>query len=94
MEIKDLHSRVEQSLHSLNNIQRAEANPFLFTRVIEKMKQPAPGIFKPMVIWQFATSMIVVLGLNIAIGLYIFNQPTTSNQSTQTGYFDNHIYTY
>lgn len=94
MENKDLHSRIEQTLGSIDGIQRAEANPFLFTRVMEKMKQPAPGIFKPMVIWQFATSMVVVLGLNIAIGLYVFNQPTSNTQTSGSGYFDNHIYNY
>lgn len=94
MENKDLYNKIEQTLNSLNHIERAEANAFLFTRVMEKMKQPVPGILKPLAVWQIATSMIIILGLNIGIGFYAFNKKTTSSQSTESGYFTNHIYNY
>ena len=94
MENKDLHSKVEQALRSFDQIKRAEANPFLFTRVIEKMQQPAPGILKPWVVWQLATSMVIIIGLNIGIGLYAFNKKTTTGRQTESRYFTNHIYNY
>ena len=94
MENTDFQNKIESTLNSLDGVKRAEVNPFLFTRIIEKMKQPAPGILKPMLIWQAATTMIIVLGLNVAVGLYMFNNRTTANQPTESGYFTNHIYNY
>ena len=101
MENKDLHSKVEQTLNSLDHVERAFANPFLFTRVMEKMPdrsagrpQPALGKLKPIAIWQLAASMVIVLGLNITIGLYVFNKKTTISQTIESGYFTNHIYNY
>ena len=94
MENTDFHNKIESTLNSLDGMKRAEANPFMLTRIMEKMKQPAPGILKPMLIWQAASTMIIVLGLNIAVGLDMFNNKTMANQPTEGGYFTNHIYNY
>lgn len=94
MKSKDLHSKIEFTLNSLDGIKRAQANPYLYTRVMERLKYPAPGILKPMLVWQAAASMVIILGLNIAIGFYLFNNNNKVNQSTESGYFINHIYNY
>lgn len=94
MDTKDLNSRIEQTLAGLDGMKRAEANPFLFTRVMEQMKMPAPGIFKRVAIWQMASCMLFVLGLNLAIGFYVYNSNSGSEQPNESAYFNNHIYTY
>ncbi len=94
MENKDLERKIETALASLDHIQRAEANPFLFTQVMEKMTSPAPGILKPMVVWQLAASIILVVGLNLGLGFYSFQKNSSPQQPTENAYFNNHLYYY
>ena len=94
MENKTLHTRIEQTLTSLDHIKRAEVNPFLLTRVMEQIKKPAPGVFKRVAVWQMASCMLLVLGLNLAIGIYVYNNDSGSEQPTESPYFNNHVYTY
>ncbi len=94
MKSQDLHTKIEQTLQSIDHIERAAANPFLLTRVLEKMKKPVRIILRPKLIWQVAASLLLVLGLNIGIGWYSSNKKTNKVQSSENGYFTNHIYNY
>lgn len=94
MKNTDLNNKIEQTLQSIEGIKRAQANPFLLTRVMEGMKKPVPRFLKPIVIWQVAASMAVVLGLNIAIEFYTYKKTTNSQKAADSGYFTNHVYTY
>jgi hypothetical protein len=39
-EMNDINKRVEDTLNSLQGIQRAQANPFLYTRVYARLNRP------------------------------------------------------
>jgi hypothetical protein len=94
MDTNNLNTRIEETLASLDNIKRAEANPFLLTRIKERMNKPAPGVFKRITVWQMASCMLLVLGLNLAIGVYVYNSDSISEQPAESAYFNNHVYTY
>ena len=94
MDHNSLHEQVEKTILSIEGIRRAEANPFLLTRVLEQLKQPVKNFIRPRVIWQVGASLVLVLGLNIAIGIYTYQQRHTQVKGQESGYFNNHIYTY
>jgi hypothetical protein len=94
MENNPYHIKIEEALNSLDGIKRAEANPFLVTRVLEKMKGPASSLVKPALIWKVAASLLLIVGLNISIGFYKLNHSTSAGNPTESGYFSNHLYKY
>jgi hypothetical protein len=94
MENKTFHKQIEQALNSLDGVKRAQANPFLFTRVMEKLQFQAPLLLKPRLIWRVAFSMLLILFLNIGAGIYIFQKQEQPSATSQDGYFTNQIYSY
>ncbi len=94
MDNKALNTKIEQTLASFDHIKRAEANPFLLTRIKEQMQKPAPGVFKRITVLQMASCMLLILGLNLAIGLYVYNSDSISEPKAESTYFNNHVYTY
>jgi hypothetical protein len=94
MENNPYHIKIEEAFKSLEGIKRAEANPFLITRVLEKMKAPVSSLVKPALIWKVAASLILIIGLNISVGLYKLNHSASNRSSAESGYFSNHLYTY
>jgi hypothetical protein len=94
MKNKELHEKIEKAMASLDHIQRAEANPFLFTRVMEKMKSPVKSIVQPVLAWRIVAGMAIVIGLNLWIGFYSSHQNTASPTPAESAYFNNHLYSY
>ena len=94
MKNQALIEKIEQTLHSLDKIKRAEANPYLFTRIMEGMKRPAKKILKPVLVWQVAASLVIILGLNIAVGIGSARKNTGQAQPAESTYFTNTIYSY
>lgn len=94
MENNQYHNKIEQTLNSLNGIQRAEANPFLLTRILEKMKSDRVNLVKPVWMWRVAASFILIIAINVAAGWYISNHTPSKNPSSESGYFSNHMYNY
>jgi hypothetical protein len=94
MENKTLNTQIEQALNSLDGIKRAPANPFLLTRVMEKLHEPAPRLLKPRLIWQVAVGLLLILCLNIGAGIYVSQKQGQAAATGQEGYFTNQIYTY
>jgi hypothetical protein len=90
----DFQTKIEETLNSLHGIQRAEANPFLLTRVLDKVQSGASGFVKPALIWQTAIVFIIILTLNIGIGMYSSNNTQKDHTSSEAGYFSNHQYNY
>ncbi len=71
MKNQEFHTTIEETLNSLDGIQRAEANPFLLTRVLEQMSTGMQNVVKPSLIWQASISLVVIISLNIAIGMFV-----------------------
>jgi len=43
-EMNDIEKRVEETLNSLDGMRRAEANPFLYTRIQARLQQSRSGL--------------------------------------------------
>lgn len=58
---------INDTLNSLDGMSRAEASPFLYGRIMERMKQqlPAPVYYTGKAIIQFAMAMLLVASLNV-----------------------------
>jgi hypothetical protein len=56
---------IEQILQSLDGIQSAEANPFLATRLRERMKQAEKPLLSGRWGWRLAAVMTVVVVMNL-----------------------------
>lgn len=58
---------LDETLNSLKGMRRAEASPFLYGRIMERMKEqlPAPVYYSGKVVIQFALAMLLIASLNI-----------------------------
>lgn len=58
---------IDETLNSLDGMKRAEASPFLYGRIMERMKQqlPAPVYYTSKAVIQFALAMVMVASLNV-----------------------------
>ena len=74
----NIDQEVQKTMESIDQIQRVEGNPFLYTRLQEKLRQAAEGdvvtIRTRFPIWQFA----MIVGLLFINGFALM----------QSGYFD------
>lgn len=75
----NIDQEIQKTMESIDQIQRVEGNPFLYTRLQEKLRQEAEGdvvtIRTRFPVWQFA----MIIGLLFINGFALM----------QSGYFDN-----
>lgn len=74
MEPHQRNERIEQALASLDGIRRAEAPPFLYTRIAAQMQQRTASGIRPRLVWQIAFSLCLVMAFNIWGGLRFLQQ--------------------
>ena len=92
---QQIQQEVERTLGSLDNIQRAEANPYLFTRIQAALRKEersplgqAVGFMARPII-AFATILLVLL-INFAVFFTSKQQPTEEEQPLYVSeYFSN-----
>lgn len=65
--IKRNEEIIDHTLNSITEMKRAQASPFLYGRVMERIKQqlPAPVYYTGKVVIQFALAAILVVSLNV-----------------------------
>lgn len=73
----NIEEEVQKSLDSIDHIQRVEENPYLFTRIQERLRQQEEKIVT-------THSRIPTWQLAMVLGLFILN----SFALVQSGYFD------
>ncbi|MES2560570.1 MAG: hypothetical protein V4590_12570 [Bacteroidota bacterium] len=58
---------IDETLKSIDGMKRAGASPFLYGRIMERMKQqlPAPVYYTGKVILRFALAVMLVASLNV-----------------------------
>ena len=86
--MKDYQLKVLETLDSLNGIQRAEAKPFLFTRIQARLMDEAEDSFWSRAVEFFSKPVtIAFLVLSILImNYFIINSPVSTNdQPTVSG---------
>ncbi len=82
MEPQQRKGRVEQALASLDGIRRAEAPPFLYTRIAAQLGQQKSSGIRPRLVWQIAVSLCLVMAFNIWGSVRFLQQ---EKQSTPSG---------
>jgi hypothetical protein len=79
MKKEDIQHKVQEVMESLDGVQRAEANPFLYTKVMNRLQNKSASTRKFLRLsWELAFAMILFTGLNIAAFFY-FKQDDTQN---------------
>ena len=69
--MNDINKRIEDTLNSLDGIQRAEANPFLYTRVQAKLIRPKGNLEKLAVIAGKPVFAILLLAIVLTTNLMV-----------------------
>ena len=60
----DLHNRIEQTLSSLDGMQRAEANPYLYSKIKNRL-QGEKEFIPQQLAWRMITALAVVALVNV-----------------------------
>jgi hypothetical protein len=64
MKPKNIDRNVEETLESLEGIQRAAASPFLFTRIEARLKETTARVPRSWA-WGFTSALLVIAALNL-----------------------------
>jgi hypothetical protein len=63
----NIEKLVDDTLGSLEGLQRAEANPFLYTRIAQKMKnRQEPPAYQRKLLPALAVALVLFISLNVA----------------------------
>ena len=82
---RDLEKRIEDSLNSLDGMSRAEANPFIYTRIQARLKRARSGVerivlFAGKPAFAFLV-LVVVISTNLMVMLPCSDEPSAKAQS-------------
>ena len=72
----DLHKKVDEILNSLDGLQRAEANPFLYGKIRNRLESREPSAPSPLA-WRLVIALAIVVVLNLFTILYFQKKPGT-----------------
>tara|TARA_Y100001972_G_C7655779_1_gene330271 strand:- start:143 stop:442 length:300 start_codon:yes stop_codon:yes gene_type:complete len=73
--MKNLEEEISKTLHSIDNIQRADPGPFFYTRLSAKME------VRPMPLrWYWKVAMVALLAFNVGSFVLIGNSNTEDTE--------------
>ena len=75
-EKNDIDKRVEETLNSLDGMRRAEANPFLYTRIKARLQQPRSGLERLILLAGKPAFAFLVLVIVLATNLMVMLKGT------------------
>ncbi len=78
---EQLRHKVEETLNSLDDLQRAEANPFLYGRIRNRLESYKEVISKP-IAWRMAIALGIVALVNI-ISILHFSKDHQKNNGVE-----------
>ena len=69
MEKKDIENEIEKTLNSLSGLQKAEADAFLYEKVMSRLAGPEAKVVSiaPRIIWQAAACFAALIVLNVFV---------------------------
>jgi Mn2+/Fe2+ NRAMP family transporter len=80
---EQIQKEIEQTLQSLDGVQRATANPFLFTRIKARMQKPASGWER---VYTFIARPVVAIAVVVLVmavnGWSFFGDTNTTTETT------------
>ena len=77
---KDLHSRIEETLNSLDDMQRAEANPYLYSKIRNQLQGQKEFIPKALA-WRMIMALVIVALVNVFTIRHFSSQSTSSDKN-------------
>ena len=66
---EDLQKKIDEILNSLDGLQRAEANPFLYGKIRNRLENRQPFVPSPLA-WRLVIALAIVVVLNLFTILY------------------------
>lgn len=75
------NKKIDEVLNSLDGIKSAEANPFLYSRILNKIQTSAKEYTPAKIIWLAAASFLLLLFLNISAFRKAMNKGSSIYQS-------------
>jgi hypothetical protein len=82
MKKEDIQHKVEEVMKSLDGAERAEASPFLYSKVMNRLQNKNVSTRKFLRLsWELAFAMILFTGLNIAAFFYFKQDDTQSDDN-------------
>ena len=82
MEKKDIQNEIEKTLNSLGGLQKAEANAFLYEKVMSRLEKPEAKVVSiaPRIIWQAAACFAALVVLNV----FVWTRSAETNETAKT----------
>ena len=71
---EDLQKKIDEILNSLDGLQRAEANPFLYGKIRNRLENGQPFVPSPLA-WRLVVALAIVVVLNLFTILYFQKKP-------------------
>ena len=63
---KEVQSRVEEAMQSLDGLQRAEANPYLWSKIRHRFSSANNTLPQQQVAWRLVIALAIVMAVNVA----------------------------
>lgn len=75
---KDLHNRIDETLNSLDGVQRAEANPFLYSKIKNRLERKETFV-TPKLAWRMVVAVAVIALVNLVTIRHFQSEKSNSN---------------
>ncbi len=77
-----IDEQIDQTLNSLDGLQRAQANPFLYQRIRQRLSTVHPNNrMTPALAWRLAVACLLLLGLNVISWARFYKVEMVSTES-------------
>jgi hypothetical protein len=84
MKNENIERRIEETLNSLDGLQHAEANPFLYTKMEQRLRNKHEGVASGNTFYRLAFALIIFIVLNV-FTYTKFHSVDTTNGAAKTG---------
>lgn len=74
--------RIDEILNSLDGMQRAEANPFLYQKIKNRLEAPGKAAISPQMGWRLAVALATVILLNVLTLQHFKKGESTANAAS------------
>jgi hypothetical protein len=83
--MKNIENMIEDTLNSLDGVQRAAANPYLYTRIEQRLKNRyEPASYQRKLMPVLAVALVLFIGLN-AVSYFKMNNSNSTSGSNNSG---------
>jgi hypothetical protein len=84
MKNENIERRIEDTLNSLEGLQKAESNPFFYTKIEQRLRNTQQGLVSSTTFYRLAFALIILIVLNV-FTYTKFHSIDATNGATKTG---------